>query len=66
MILEWLEAASPLHQFTLAVTKWIGLEVANQGVSPTCPLRASASALTSEWKTASALSLFARGDSSPK
>jgi hypothetical protein len=23
------EAASPLHRFALAVTKWIGLEVAN-------------------------------------
>jgi hypothetical protein len=46
MILGGLEAASPLHRFALAVTKWIGLEAANQGVSSTYPLWADALALT--------------------
>jgi hypothetical protein len=53
MILGWPDAVSPLHRFALAVTKWIGLEVANQGVSPTYPLRAGALALANDWKTAS-------------
>ena len=45
MILGGLEAASPLHRFALAVTNWIGLKVANQGVSPTYSLRAGAFSL---------------------
>jgi hypothetical protein len=46
MILGGREASSPLHRFTLAVTKWIGLKASNQGVSPTYPLRTGALALT--------------------
>jgi hypothetical protein len=46
MILGGPEAANPLHLFVLAVAKWIGLEITNQGVSPTYPLRSFALALT--------------------
>ena len=39
MILGGHDATSPLHRFALAVAKWIGLGVANQGVSPAYSLR---------------------------
>ena len=46
MILGGSKAASPSHRFALAIAQWIGLEVANQRVSPTHPLRAGALGLT--------------------
>lgn len=39
MILGGPEVASALHRLALAVMKWIGLAVENQGVSPTYALR---------------------------